>query len=297
VLLSARLHEEHTLSASDLTGKSCLITGANSGIGLEASVALAKLGAEVVMVARDAKRGAVALADVQRRSGSGKVSLLLCDFASQQSIRQLAEQFRQQHSKLHILVNNAGAVFPKRLLTADGIESTFAVNHLGYFLLTNLLLDLIVASSPARIVNVASEGHRRGTIDFDDLSFERGYGTMSAYGRSKLANILFTNELARRLEGKHVTVNSLHPGVVATGIWSKAPLLASLLLVPISKLFFISPEQGSRTMVYLASSPEVEGVTGQYFIKNKPVRSSKQTADEALAKRLWDVSAQLSGLH
>ncbi|HEU5057262.1 MAG TPA: SDR family oxidoreductase [Kofleriaceae bacterium] len=278
--------------ARDLSGKTALVTGASSGIGLEACVVLARRGARVLMVARDQARGDAARADVARRSGSSSVELLMCDFASQAAIRALAEEVRSRTDRLDILVNNAGSVSPKRQLTEDGIEQTFAVNHLGYFLLTNLLLDLLIASAPARIVNVSSIGHRQGTLDFDDLGFERGYGIMKAYSRSKLANVLFTTELARRLDGKGVTVNALHPGAVATHIWSHAPGIARPFLA-IAKLFMITPAEGGDRIVYLATSPEVEGKTGGYYEKNRLVTPARRARDPALASRLWSVSAQL----
>ncbi|HEY8141763.1 MAG TPA: SDR family oxidoreductase [Kofleriaceae bacterium] len=277
---------------TDLSGKTALVTGASSGIGLEASVKLAKDGAQVLMVARDPKRGEAARADVAKRSGSDAVSLLLCDFASQAATRALADEVKSKAARLDILVNNAGSVSSKRQVTADGIEQTFAVNHLGYFLLTNLLLDLVVASAPARIVNVSSVGHRQGTLDFEDLGFERGYGIMKAYSRSKLANVLFTSELARRLEGKRVTVNALHPGAVATHIWSHAPAIARPLLA-VAKLFMISPEEGGDRIVYLATSPEVEGKTGGYYEKNRLVTPARLARDATLASRLWIVSTDL----
>ena len=279
-----------------MQGKTVLITGASSGIGLEASVKLARMGAEVVMVARNAVKGEAALADAKARSGSSKISLLLCDFASQAEIRKLAADFRAKHKRLDVLVNNAGTVNSKRELTVDGIEQTFAVNHLGYFLLTELLLDRIVASAPARIVNVASVGHRQGTLDFDDLGYEKGgYFIMKAYARSKLANVLFTRELARRLEGKGVTVNCLHPGGVASPIWGKAPAYARPFLA-VAKLFMITPEQGGDRIVYLASSPEVAGQTGGYYEKNRRVTPSRRAQDDALALELWKKSAHLVGL-
>ncbi len=276
----------------DLSGKSILVTGATSGIGLEASVALARAGAQVTMVGRDAQRTAAALADVRQRSASGAVESMLCDFSSQASIRTLAADWLARHEKLDVLVNNAGTVSEKRTLTADGIETTFAVNHLGYFLLTNLLLDRIVASAPARIVIVASTGHFRGTVDFDDLGYARGYRIMKAYARSKLANVLMTRELARRLQGKGVTVNALHPGGVATNIWSVAPRWAQPVLA-LAKLFMLSPAEGAQTIVYLAASPEVEGKTGLYFEKNWPKAPSRLAQDDALAERLWTESARL----
>src|SRR4051812_11539568 len=282
--------------AWDLRGKIILITGATSGIGLEASVALARLGAQVVMVGRDPGRTEAAVADVMARSGSREVSHLLCDFSSQAAIRDFAKAFLASHDRLHVLVNNAGGVNKKRRLTVDGIEATFAVNHLGYFLLTHLLRDLLVRSAPARIVTVASVGHRRGTLDFDDLGYERGYAIMKAYTRSKLANVLFAAELARRLAGTGVTSNSLHPGSVATNIWSGAPLWAKPLIQILLRPFMLSPAEGGQTIVQLAASPELEGVTGKYFEKGVAVPPAPLAQDEALARRLWDVSAAMVGL-
>lgn len=276
-----------------LDGKIALVTGASSGIGLEACVKLAQLGAEVAMVARDRARGEAALAEVKRRGGSERVSLLLCDFASQAAIRALAAKYRAAHDRLDLLVNNAGSVSDTLKLTSDGLEQTFAVNHLGYFLLTNLLLELIEQSAPARIVNVSSVGHRRGDLDFDNLQFQNGgYGIMKAYGRSKLGNILFTAELARRLAGKGVTVNCLHPGGVATNIWSHAPWYAKPIL-SLAKLFMITPEEGAGRILHLACGDEVEGQTGGYYERNRRVEPSAPARDPQLAARLWDVSAQL----
>jgi NAD(P)-dependent dehydrogenase (short-subunit alcohol dehydrogenase family) len=224
------------------------------------------------------------------------VSHLLCDFSSQAAVRNLAEAFRGQHQRLDVLVNNAGGVNKARRLTVDGIETTFAVNHLGPFLLTNLLLDLIVRSAPARIVTVASVGHRRGTLDFGDLGYERGYAIMRAYSRSKLANILFANELARRLARTGVTSNSLHPGAVDTGIWSGAPWWAQPMIQILFRPFFISAEQGGRYIVELAARPELADVTGKYFEKDRMVAPSALAMDATLGKRLWDVSASMVGL-
>jgi NAD(P)-dependent dehydrogenase (short-subunit alcohol dehydrogenase family) len=286
-----------TSSAVDLHGRTVLITGASAGIGLEASVTLAGMGAELVMVARDRARGEAALAEVRRRSGSSHVSLLLCDLGSQASVRELAKQFRAAHSSLHVLINNAGGVSTERRETVDGIEQTFAVNHLGPFLLTNLLLDLIVKSAPARIVNVASTGHYRGTLDFDDLGFANGgYWIMRAYSRSKLANVIFTRDLARRLECKNVTVTSMHPGAVATNIWSGAPRWAQPLL-GVAKLLMVTPEEGGRRIVYLATSPDVEGKSGGYYEKNAERTPAPLALDDAVARRLWDESMRLTKLN
>lgn len=279
----------------DVRDKSVLVTGATSGIGLEAAVELARRGARVTIVGRDASRTEAARAAIASRAGAD-VATMLCDFSSQPSIRALARDVQARHERLHVLVNNAGAVNARRILTTDGIETTFAVNHLGYFLLTNLLLDLVRASAPARIVSVASLGHRRGTMDFDDLGFERGYSIMRAYGRSKLGNVLFASELARRLEGSGVTSNSLHPGGVATNIWSGAPGWAKPLIAIVVRPFLVSPEQGGATIVQLAASPELDGVTGCYFENQRPVRPSRRGRDAALAARLWEVSARMVGL-
>ncbi len=277
----------------DLHGKTILVTGGSSGIGLEASVKLARMRAELVLVARDEKRGQSAVEQVKSRSGSPNVSMLLCDFASQRSIRALADTYRAAHSRLDILINNAGSVSPTRQVTEDGIEQTFAVNHLGYFLLTNLLLDSLQKSAPSRVVNVASIGHRQGTMDFDDLGYAKGgYFIMAAYSRSKLANVLFTRELARRVAGKGVTVACLHPGAVATNIWSHAPWFAKPIL-GLAKLFMISPEKGGDVIVHVATSPELEGSSGLYFERFKPVNPSRTAQDDGIARKLWDVSAQM----
>jgi retinol dehydrogenase-14 len=279
-----------------MQGKTVLITGATNGIGLEAAVELARLGARVVMVGRDPERTEAAVGEVQVRSGSRSVSHLLCDFSSQASIRALAASVLASVDRLDVLVNNAGGVNKARRLSVDGIEMTFAVNHLGYFLLTNLLRDLLVRSAPARVVTVASIGHRRGTLDFADLGYERGYAIMRAYTRSKLANVLFAAELARRLSGTGVTSNSLHPGTVATNIWSGAPTWAKPLVQILYRPFMITPAQGGATIVQLAASPELEGVTGKYFEKQVAVAPAPLAQDAVLAKRLWEVSAAMVGL-
>ncbi|MGH3645971.1 MAG: SDR family oxidoreductase [Micromonosporaceae bacterium] len=280
----------------DIAGKTVLVTGATSGIGFEASVELARRGARLVMVGRDAARTEAAVADVVARSGSRSVSHLLCDFASQAAVRRLAAEFRDRHDRLDVLVNNAGTVNKTRWVTEDGIEATFAVNHLGYFLLTALLEDLLVRSAPARVVTVASVGHRQGTMDFDDLGYERGYSIMKSYARSKLGNVLFSAELARRLADKGVTSNSLHPGAVATNIWSGAPTWAKPLITLVARPFFISATKGAQRITQLVTDPALEGVTGTYFEELKPVDPAPLARDEALAKRLWQVSADLVGL-
>jgi NAD(P)-dependent dehydrogenase (short-subunit alcohol dehydrogenase family) len=281
----------------DLRGKTVLVTGATSGLGLEASVQLARLGARVVMVGRDPTRTDAARADVAARGASGEVASLLCDFAEQAEVRRLAEAFLARYDRLHVLINNAGGVNKKRRLTPDGIETTFAVNHLGYFLLTSLLLERLVQSAPARVVSVASIGHRHGTLDFDDIGFERGgYSIMSAYARSKLANVLFAAELARRLAGTGVSSNSVHPGGVATNIWSGAPWWAKPYIALLLRPRLTSAERGAQTIVRLAASPQLEGVTGRYFEEEREATPAPLASDASLARRLWEVSAQLVGL-
>ncbi len=279
----------------NIRDKKVLVTGATSGIGLASAIELARMGADVVLVGRDPNRSASARDQVASAAGK-EVSFLLCDFSSQKSIRALAKDFLERHDRLDVLINNAGGVNKTRRVTEDGIEATFAVNHLGYFLLTNLLLERIVKSAPARIVTVASVGHRRGTMDFDDLGFERGYSIMGAYARSKLANVLFASELGRRLTGTGVTSNSLHPGAVDTNIWSGAPGWAKPIISVLLKPFFLSAEEGGQTIVQLAASPELDGVTGRYFEKKRAVSPAKLAQDTALGARLWDVSAKMVGL-
>lgn len=276
----------------DMSGKVCVVTGANSGIGKETALGLARMKADLVIVCRDQQRGQRALEEIESKSGNRGVELMICDLSSQAQIRRLAGEFKQKHDRLDVLVNNAGVIMTRRRVTEDGLESTFAINHLAYFLLTNLLLDLIKQSAPARIVNVSSTVHKSATIDFNDLQGERSYSAMRAYGQSKLANVLFTYELARRLEGTGVTVNTLHPGVIATNIFRDI----SGVVGAAAKLFLKSPKRGSETSIYLATSPDVEGVTGRYFDDMRAVRSSPESYDEAIAGRLWRVSEQLTNL-
>ena len=278
-----------------MKGKTVIVTGANAGIGKVTASELASMGAKVTLVCRDKARGEEALRDVRSRSG-GDVDLMLCDFGSLDSIRAFAAAFQAAHDRLDVLVNNAGAILGERKLTADGFEMTFGVNHLGYFLLTNLLLDLLKKSAPSRIVNVASDVHRQGKLDWDDLQSERRpYAQFRAYSDSKLCNVLFTAELARRLDGTGVTANSLHPGVVGTNFGSTgSPLFR--FLTKIGGPFLLTPEKGARTSIYLASSPDVEGVTGKYFAKSREAKPSKAAQDADAARRLWDVSAKMVGL-
>ena len=280
---------------ASMQGKTVLITGANSGIGKETAVALARSGATVVFTSRDPEQGEQAAADIRQRSGAD-VALMPLDLASFPSIRVLADGFLQRYDKLHVLINNAGLILTERTETEQGFESTFGVNHLGHFLLTQLLLDRVKASAPARIINVASRAHRfaRSGLDFDDLQLTKSYGAMQAYGRSKLANIYFTRELARRLEGSGVTVNAVHPGGVNTGFAHDGDTSGLYsFLWSIAKPFLRSPEKGAQTSIFLASSPELDGVTGKYFADSKEEQPTRVAQDDEAARRLWAASEEL----
>lgn len=284
-----------------MTDRVVLITGSTSGIGKEAAVELAKQGATVLAVGRDRARGEAAAEEIKARSGSGAVELFLADLSSQASVRELAREVRGRHGRLHVLLNNAGTLNLRRRTTVDGLEETFALNHLAPFLLTNLLLDLLVASAPARIVTVASAAHEYGRIDFDDLQGERDYKGLRAYANSKLENVLFTYELARRLEGAGpkergitgVTANCVHPGGVKTNIWRDMSGFLRVLLAVIHP-FLLTPARGAEPLIHLASSPALAGVTGRYFHRMKPKRSSPASRDPAVAARLWEASAALA---
>lgn len=281
-----------------MRGKTCLITGGTSGIGKAAAGELARLGATVVIVARSQERGERAAADIGTSSGSGAVEALVADLSSLVAVRQLAGEFRARHGRLDVLINNAGVYRTARSETQDGLEMTFAVNHLAPFLLTLLLLDLLKASAPARVVNVASAAHMNAEVDWEDLQTTHSYGFgQRAYGQSKLANLLFTYELARRLEGTRVTANCLHPGVVRTGLWNGSPGFSGRiadLLTALARPFLRTPEQGAATIVYLASSLTVEGLNGKYFVDCVETRSSPQSTEIASAQRLWQISEMLT---
>ncbi|HZY94013.1 MAG TPA: SDR family oxidoreductase [Candidatus Bathyarchaeia archaeon] len=279
----------------DMTGKVCLVTGGNSGIGKESAVGLAKLGATVVIVSRNADKGEAAVVEIRTRSGNQDVELLQADLSSQDSVRQLADEYRRRYKKLHVLLNNAGIYLPKRIVTVDGLEATFATNHLGHFLLTNLLLDLLKTSAPSRIINITSSAHYGYEINFEDLMGEKKFSSFQAYGRSKLANVLFTYELAKKLEGTRVTVNCLHPGVVRTGFGKDLGGFFSIAVRVVSP-FMMSPEKSARAAVYLATAPELENVTGKHFSKGKEEKSSKESYDPVMAEKLWQVSAELTKL-
>ena len=274
--------------------KTCLVTGATSGIGLVTARALAAQGARVVLVRRSPTKCVDTVDQIKRKTGNSAVEFLLADLSSQDQIRQLVQDFVSRFQRLDVLINNAGAVLARRQETVDGIEMTFALNHLAYFLLTNLLLDTLEASGPARVINVASFAHRIGRIDFDDPRSRRLYVGWRAYARSKLANLLFTYELARRLAGTQVTANALDPGLVATNFGLRGGGIVTVFK-RLHNIVALSPERGARTSIYLATSPEVEGVSGKYFVKQRPVKSSRASYNTHAAKRLWKVSAELTG--
>ena len=280
-----------------MQGKVCLVTGATSGIGKVTATALASQGAEVIIAGRNQQKAEDTLHQIKSETGNVTLQYLLADFSDLEQVRDLAAAFKERFSRLDILVNNAGAFFNTRRETPNGVEKTFLVNHLAPFLLTTLLLDTLQASAPARIVNVSSDGQKLATMELDDLDFKRGFSGMKAYGRSKLANIMFTYELARRLAGGNVTVNALHPGHVATDIWRTNFSIFGPALKWVMSLFSLSPQEGADNSIYLASSPEVEGVTGKYFVKREPAQSSPTSYDEGLAQRLWETSEKLTSIN
>jgi len=283
-----------TFEIPSMVGKTCIVTGATSGIGEVTAACLASAGASVVLIGRDPARCESTVAAIRAKTGSTKVRSLVADLSSQAEIRRLAEQIRVECPRIDVLVNNAGAMFPERLDSVDGIEMTWALNHLAYFLLTNLLLDKLKASAPARIVNVASDAHRsvRG-LNWDDLEGRQGYRTFGAYAQSKLANILFSDELARRLEGSGVTSNSLHPGFVNTRFFVEKGRIG-WVFKQAARFLAIPPVEGAVTSVYLAISPDLKTVSGQYFEKCQPGKRSKASQDPEAAKRLWELSEKMT---
>jgi NAD(P)-dependent dehydrogenase (short-subunit alcohol dehydrogenase family) len=276
--------------------KICLITGANSGIGRAAAEALARLGVNLIIAARNKFRGEKTLNELVENSGNRNIELLIADLSSQKEIKALADQIKSKYNRIDILINNAGAYFSKRHLTEDGIEASFAVNYLSRFLLTNLLFDLLKKSKHARIINVSGEHHRRGKINFNNLNFDKKYSGYAAAAQAKLADVLLIYELSRKLIGNKITANSLHPGAVSSSLIYNDPDAGyfSKFFYSILSLFMKSPEKGAETILYLAASPEVSNVSGNYFINKKAVLSSPESYNKALAQKLWDVSEQLT---
>lgn len=280
----------------DMEHKTILVTGATDGIGKATALGLAKQGAHTIVVGRNQTKGEATIAEIKRVSGNAKVDLLVTDFASLAQVRQLATEINTRYARLDVLINNAGVFAGERSESAEGFELMFAVNHLAPFLLTNLLLGLLKRSAPARIITVSSGAQAFGTIDFDDLNAKRSFGAQRRYGQSKLANVLFTYELARRLAGTGVTANVLEPGFVATNMPGTIPGLGGLL-VQLARPMMRTPEQGAQTSIYLASSPELTNVSGKFFdAKQVERRSSRQSYDQAAAQRLWRESERLTGL-
>jgi retinol dehydrogenase-12 len=279
-----------------MTGKVCLITGATGGIGAVTALALAQRGATVVVVGREPQRCQATVTEIKRRSGNNQVSYLLADLAAQRAIHELASVFYEQFARLDVLINNAGALFMTRQESPDHIEMTFALNHLSYFLLTHLLMEPLRAAPAARIINVSSDAHQNAKLNFDDLESKRHYSGFAVYGSSKLANILFTYELARRLEGSGITANALHPGFVATNFATNNGWLTRFIMRVLLHRFALSPEEGARTTIFLATSRAVEGVTGRYFSHEMPASSSSETHNLAAARQLWQISEQMTGL-
>jgi NAD(P)-dependent dehydrogenase (short-subunit alcohol dehydrogenase family) len=280
---------------NSMAGRICIVTGANSGIGKATAAGLAEMGATVILVCRNREKGEAALSEMKKKCGNNSLDLMLADMSWMQSVRQLASEFRRKYDRLHVLVNNAGLFMFSRRTTGDGLETTFEVDYLSHFLLTGLLIDMLKAGAPSRLVEVSSIAHYNGHIDFDDLQGEKGYGGWKAYSQAKLAQVLFTYELARRLKGTGVTANCLHPGAVATNIWGR-PLGRAGFVLKLMRLFMMGPEGGAKTPIYLAASADVAGVTGRYFTNKREKESSKESSDEQVARRLWRVSEELTGL-
>jgi retinol dehydrogenase-14 len=278
-----------------MAGRTVLVTGGTGGIGRATALGLARMGAHLAITGRDRDRTESAAGEI-RAAGGGQVDVFVANLSSQSEVRRLADEVLQALPRIHVLVNNVGGYWKTRHVTADGLERTFALNHLAPFLLTNLLLDRLGQSAPARVVTVSSNAQAMGKIDFDDLQGERSYSGSRAYNQSKLANVLFTYELARRLQASAVTANALHPGVVNTSFGAEDPGGVQRMLVPFARPFMKSPAQGAATSVHLASSPDLDRVTGGFFANSKPRRSSKRSYDEAAAARLWQVSAALVSL-
>ena len=270
----------------------CLITGATSGIGEVTARELARRGMHVVIVGRSAERVAATVARIKQATGVD-VETLIADLSSQAGVRSVAETFLQRYQRLDVLINNAGGFFASRQVSADGIELTWALNHMSYFLLTNLLIDTLRASAPARVVNVSSDAHRSGVMRWDDLQFTRSYNGWAAYAQSKLANILFSNELARRLEGTGMTSNALHPGFVATRFAHNNGIIWGGLMALMQRLFGITPEEGAQTSIYLATASEVATISGRYFVKSRETSPAPQAQDMAAAARLWEITERM----
>ncbi len=283
-----------------MNGKRILITGATNGIGKQAALDLAKMGAEIVIVGRNEAKTRQVRSELESLGGSSKIDMLIADLSSMAEVRRIADEFRAKYDRLDVLLNNAGAIFTEYQPSADGYEMTFALNHISYYLLTHLLLDMLKQTAQeqgeARIINVSSSAHRNARLRLENLRDESGHSTMNSYGASKLMNVQFTYELARRLEGSQVTVNAIHPGLVDTGFGHNTGGLWSGIIKVVQRLFAISPQRGAETLVYLASSPAVAGISGKYWNEKQQKRSSDNSYDRGQQKQLWEFSAEATGI-
>jgi NAD(P)-dependent dehydrogenase (short-subunit alcohol dehydrogenase family) len=286
----------HHIGAIGLKDKTCIITGSNSGIGKETALALAKMDAKVIMVCRNKERGEMACSEIIRESSNHSVELMLCDLLSMSAIRQFAAEFKDKYNRLDVLINNAGAVFNKRLVTPEGFEQTFALNYLAPFLLTHELLPVLKRAAPSRVINLSSGLNKSAKLELDDLQSESSYKSMDAYKSTKLMLIMHTYELARRLKDAGVTVNVVLPGFVATNLGRSSNSLMSRIMFGMMKPFQLSPKEGAETSVYVASSPDVEGVTGKCFEKKEVTETSETSNNTELQKKLWDITLDLLGL-
>jgi retinol dehydrogenase 12 len=282
--------------AESMVGQVCMVTGATAGIGRVTAYRLAKRGASVVLVGRNVAKCRATVSEIRQETGNGQVDYLLADLAAQAAVHALAAEFCERYERLDVLINNVGALFMSRQESPDGIEMTFALNHLSYFLLTHLLMDPLHAAVGARIINVTSANHQGARLNFADLEAHHRYSGFAVYGRSKLANLLFTYELARRLEGSGITANAVHPGLVATNFANNNGWLTRFVVRVLLHRVALSPEEGAHTSVYLATSPEVKDVSGCYFIQQKPAASSPESHDSNAARKLWQVSEQMTAI-
>ena len=276
-----------------MNGKVCLVTGATDGIGKVSARVLAELGAKVIIVGRNPEKSAIVLAELRSISGNENIDLLMADLAVMQEVRDLAEQVISRYDRIDVLLNNAGGYFTKHEITSDGLEMTFALNHMSYFLLTNKLMELLKYSAPARIVNVSSDAHYGVDMEFENLNGEQEYKAWKAYQKSKLANVLFTYELLKKVPG-NITVNCLHPGFVATNFGHNNGGFFGPVLKIAQRISAIDPEEGAKTSIFLCSAPEVKGVSGKYFYKCKPKTSSRESRNMDTAKRLWQISSDIA---
>ena len=279
-----------------MDGKLCMVTGATAGIGYCTALEIAKMGGETIIIGRNESKCVTTVQKIKEQSGNDSVQYLVADLSSQTQIRTIARKFYEENDRLDVLVNNAGGFFLRRQMSVDGIEMTFALNHLAYFLLTNLLMDAIKASPSGRVVNVSSGSHQHKHLDFNNLHLAKFYNPMEAYGRSKLANVLFTYELSRRLVGTSVTANALTPGMVATDIWKKVNRWLTPMINPVIQRIAQTPLEGAQTSIYLATSPDVEGISGKYYANQHAISSDPITYDRTNAQRLWQMSLELMGM-